>query len=229
VTVPLACNGLVMPADFPVAPFEKAYGRALTRKSSAAALFEQFNAAWNAISIRFLTLASAGDNYGIAMARTYPGTDPERRYAQERALFEFFVNALAAIESYFFGLFAIGAILKPAEFPMATDREQQGITPSNAQKKFTIHFNGDAINAVLAAILGDSDYTEFKIVRNVLAHRTAPGRIVYASTGTAPPPEWKLGGILIDEHTLVKRRANASRMLIALLESAARFTEDHIV
>jgi hypothetical protein len=214
-----------MPPDFPTAAFERTYVAIGRHRWSQPQPYEQFNAAWNAISIRFLTLTAAADSYALAIKQQSSGNAFEARYQQERYLFEFFVNALAAIESHFYGLFAIGAILKATAFPFTTDKQQQAVSPSSTQRMYAAHFIGDAINGVIGFILGDTDYSELKVVRNVLAHRTAPGRTVYASAATPPPPKWKLVGMVIDDTTLVGRRANVARVLTTLITASATFVE----
>jgi hypothetical protein len=67
-------------------------------------------------------------------------------------------------------------------------------------------------------------------VRNVLTHRTAPGRTIFVSIGsdTDLPPRWKIDNISLDENTAASRRTHASRMLGALLSAGADFVASHI-
>jgi hypothetical protein len=227
---PLAANNLFMPLDFPTAAFERAYSRARLRAASQAPTFDHFNAAWNAISLRFLTLCAEGESFAAAISNVDSGEAFEQRYRQERHLFGFFCNGFSAFEAFFYGMFAVGSLLKPPLFRMTTPYEQQVVSPNGTERAYRSHFTGDPMLAAMQSVLSDAAYIEWKMVRNILTHRTAPGRTMYASAGgdAAPAPRWKIGGITLDGSTLVTRRAHAARMLGVLLDAAALFVENRI-
>jgi hypothetical protein len=227
---PLAANKLLMPSDFPTASFERAYLRAKLRASSQTTTYDHFNAAWNAISIRFLTLCSESELFAAAMTAVDAGESFERRYEQERHLFGFFGNGFAAFEAFFYGMFAIGALLKPSDFRMATSRDQQAISPNSTEREYRAHFAAASMPMAMQSVLSDPAYVEWKLIRNILTHRTAPGRTIYVSIGSdaAPAPRWKIGNITLDGATLITRRTHAARLLGVLLDNAASFIEDQI-
>ena len=87
--------------------------------------------------------------------------EPEIGYEQEGALFGFFNNGFRFSESPFYGMFALGAMLSPAHFPIACPREQQRISPPQARMgSFKAAFAGDAINPI-SALIASSDYIEW--------------------------------------------------------------------
>jgi hypothetical protein len=219
----LATNNLLMPSDFPTESFERAYSRA---KPAAT---DHFNAAWNAISLRFLTMCAEGEAFRTAITAADAGTSFEQRYNQERHLFGFFSNGLSAFESFFYGMFSVGAVLFPTQFPMATPRDQQAISPTLTVTKYRAQFARDPIVAAMQSVSSDNAYLEWKMIRNILSHRTAPGRTVFASTGDdAPAPRWKIADITLDGTTLVSRREHAARLLTILLDGAAIFVETRL-
>jgi hypothetical protein len=226
-TLPLAANNLFMPPDFPTAAFERTYLRAKLRSASQAPTYDHFNAAWNAIALRFLTLSAEDELFANAISAADSGASFEKRYLQERHLFGFFSNGFATFEAFFYGMFAVGGFLKPAEFPMTTPSEQQRISPNSTESAYRRHFSGVPMLAAMQSVLVDPAYAEWKFVRNVLTHRTAPGRTLYVATSSdlAPAPRWKIGDITLDGTTLVTRRAHAARMLGVLLDAAALFME----
>jgi hypothetical protein len=126
---PLAINGLPMPPDFPTAAFERTYARARRKASSNVTLYEHFGAAWNAISFRYLDLCSEGDDFTASITAPDSAASLEQRYRQERHLFGFFSAGFSAFEAYFYGMFAIGGMLKPSDFPMSSPKEQQAVSP----------------------------------------------------------------------------------------------------
>jgi hypothetical protein len=80
------------------------------------------------------------------------------------------------------------------------------------------------------SVFADPAYREWKEVRNVLTHRTAPGRTIFVSIDSDEdlPPRWKINDIALDQQTATTRRAHAARMLTGLLEAATVFAETHI-
>lgn len=227
---PLVLNGLLMPPDFPTAAFERAYARAGRKARSSAALYEHFSAAWNAISFRYLALCSEGDDFTASITAPDSVASLEQRYRQERYLFGFFSAGFSAFEAYFYGMFAIGGMLKTSDFPMSTSKEQQAVSPTSTSRTYERAFPGDAILTGFQSMFTDAAYREWKEVRNVLTHRTAPGRTIFVSIGSDEdlPPRWKINNIVLDENTAASRRTHASRMLGALLSAGADFVERHI-
>lgn len=191
--------------------------------------YEQFVGAWNAISFRYLTLCDEGDAYTAAIQAPNAAAGLEERYRQERHLFGFFSAGFSAFEAYFYGLFAIGAILVPAAFPLASPKEQQSVSPNSTNRTYLTAFAGDQVIAAFHAAFQDAAYVELKEVRNILTHRAAPGRTIFISVGRDnPPTRWKINDIALDQNTAASRRADVARLLGALLNAAATFVEARI-
>lgn len=228
---PLAINGLLMPPDFPTAAFERAYARARRKASASTVLYDHFSAAWNAISFRYLDLCAEGDGFTASITAPPGVASFEQRYRQERHLFGFFSTGFSAFEAYFYGMFAIGGMLQPSDFPLSSPKEQQAVSPASANRTYERAFPGDPILNTFQSIFADVAYREWKEVRNVLTHRTAPGRTIFVSIGSDEdlPPRWKINNIVLDESTAASRRTHASRMLGTLLNAAADFIESHVV
>jgi hypothetical protein len=76
---------------------------------------------WNGLAVRF----RAADEYAasaIHLLTTLPGSPPnEDRYAEERELFGFFANAVAAIESCCFAIYHVGLMAQPPFFAKPPD------------------------------------------------------------------------------------------------------------
>lgn len=218
-----------MPADFPDAALERTATRVKRLQSSHSALHEQFISAWNAVSFRYLTLVDEGDAFTISI-KDLANLDSRKRYQQERHLFGFFSNGFSAFEACLYGLFAIGAVVLPAAFPMANAKDLQKVSPSSTLRAYQQAFAADPMTAAMGAVLNDPAYLEWKDVRNILTHRTAPGRIIYAALDSDVdlPPLWKINSIPLDENTVPKRRAHAARMLATVLTAAADFVEARI-
>ncbi len=222
----LSTNGLVMPSDFPVSPYEAVHAR-LPKDHPENTYYREHAGAWNAVAHRFLAAAQYSDDFTASIRQTAGSASVEARHYQEKSLFGFFTNGLSAIEATFYGLFAMGGLLNSAFFPMTTPEDQQNVTPRNTFTTYGKAFPGDPILIILGAVLKDSAYQELKQIRNVLAHRTAPGRQIYLTVGDSEPmaEEWKLFNIPLDVNLTVRRRAQLARLLMNLLEGAEIFAE----
>src|SRR6476661_8824523 len=104
---PLSTVGLAMPDDFPFGPYEAVNARVSSHQVVQAAAYTEFAGAWRAIPYRFYAVADHGDAFTQSIAHHGATVPAPQRYLQERELFNFFVNGLAAIESFCYGLFAI--------------------------------------------------------------------------------------------------------------------------
>jgi hypothetical protein len=227
---PLAVNGLVMPLDFPTVDFEFVYERVSRRASARPQPYEHFNSAWNAVSLRFTSMCDDGDAFTASITAADAGSSHQRRYLQERYLFGLFCNGFSAFEAFFYGLFAIGALLQTANFAIARPEDQRKVSVPTAIEAYSRAFPGDPILAALKAFQGDIAYTNGKEIRNVLAHRTAPGRVIFASVSSdiPLPPTWKLKDIPLDAKTTAKVRGDTARMLATLMRAAAAFIEARV-
>jgi hypothetical protein len=227
---PLTVNGLLMPSEFPAAPFERSYVRVRQRAATHRELFEHFAGAWNALSIRYVALTANGDDFTRLITQPPAGADPRHRYQQESHLFGLFSNGFSAFEAYFYGMFAVGALLRPGDFPMGTPKEQQAVSPTSAGAAYNRHFAGDPVLMAFDGVFQDTAYREFREVRNILTHRTAPGRRLFVGIGSDDelPARWKINNIQLDGQTAGDRRAEVARILATLLEATTVFVEARI-
>jgi len=116
-----------MPDDFPVSHFEAVYEVVSRRAKTHAALFEHFAGAWSAVSYRYVAMTEHGESFTKSIAPQRSDLSPRDRYEQGRELFDFFSNGFSIFEATFYGLFAVGAILVPAQFPLSTPKERLAI------------------------------------------------------------------------------------------------------
>lgn len=221
----LSLNGLVMPSDFPAAPFENIHERVVSSVDAQGDLYREYAAAWNAVSYRFLAATHYSDDFVESITQSGGSANIGERFRQERDLFGFFTNGLSTLEAAFYGLFAIGALLSPALFAMTTAKEQQAVTPGSTRAAYEKAFPGDPILNVFNTLLIDASYLELRHIRNVLAHRAAPGRQIYVAVGASEPlpEEWKLLNIPLDSKMTNKRRMELTRLLNLLMQGTQAF------
>jgi hypothetical protein len=224
---PLSINGLVMPPDFPVVEHEAIHQKVAARAGASKEACEQFVGAWKAQANRFLALTEYEAAFCASLANF--GTSPgySERYRQERDLFGYFCNGVSVFEATFYGLFSVGALLSPMNFPIATAKDLKKISPRSTADAFNSAFPSDPIIGSIHAVLGDPAYLELHRVRNILTHRVVPARTFRVSVGVRNtlPDQWNIEGIPLDANMLPSRRADLSRLLNTLLSGIDRFAK----
>ena len=83
---------------------------------------------------------------------------------------------------------------------------------------------------MFSTLFSDSAYQQWREVRNVLTHRTAPGRRIYVSIGDdeTPSVEWKLNNILLDENLVPSRQYELGRLVGDLVSGLNTFLSGRI-
>lgn len=222
-TAPLSTNGLIPAADFPTGSYEAIHG--IVGKMVQHALYEDYAAAWNAVAYRFHAAVEAGEAFEQSLKADGATPLPAQRYKQDKALAHFFADGHSTFESVFYALYAIAAFIEPTSFSLATLADRRRVSPTRTETAFAAAFPGDPILLAISALFADPSYQEWQRIRNVLTHRTAPGRMMYVGIGNddAPATEWKLDNIPLDSALVPTRRAALARALTALLESIETF------
>jgi hypothetical protein len=176
--------GVPVPQDFPKDPYESVIDQLQPHKGKNERAFEEFIAGWAAIAHRFLDCASHDEAFTYSVKHHGSTPEPPERHLQERALFGFFVTGLSALESASYALWMAGAMDKPAEFPIGTSAALQGITPGSTRDKYKSAYPGTSVTAKLEDLMASSQWQEWKELRNILTHRSAPGRHISLIVGT---------------------------------------------
>jgi hypothetical protein len=225
--------GVEMPADFPVAAYESAYWLVdKKRQISPPETWGQYRDAWKALSYHFLSCASHDEAYTASVNQHGDGPPHPERYKQEHHLFGFFYTGLAALEALHYGMFAMGALVKPEEFLMVTPGNRRAVIPVKTFETFSTVFPAELLTLKLRALKDDPQWTTWNDTRNVLSHRMIPGRqFLLSNTESVPGGAlWQIEngiGIAIDGRTTASRREWLVQHLSQILESAHTFAKDH--
>jgi hypothetical protein len=218
--------GLAMPSDFPVTEYLSISNKAGTRAGSAADVLQHFSGAWNAVVYRFHAVNAYQEALGPALEGARHGVVGPERALQERDLFGFFSNGFSVFEATFYGLYSLGALASPAMFPM-TEADQRKINLSFTIDCIACAFPNDPIIQVLNCIKGDTDYASWSRIRNVLAHRVAPGRTFFVG-GHHETPTWKTDDLPLTAAMLLKKRSELSSLLACLLQGVDAFAASRL-
>jgi hypothetical protein len=227
--------GIDMPDDFPTTAYDVVNAKLGSYQQRNPNVWTQYAGGWNAIAFRFKTATVADDRFTESI-KHFPQPPLEEYQAQEEA-FMFFLAGFAVIESLAYALFALGAMLQPANFPMSTDDARQAIKPTLTKKKFAIHFASTpveaALSAFLADLLADPTYKKWRLIRNALAHRTAPPRQHVTELGTGGggggtsqlgSTTWQvIGGLVLNDRTTSDKRKWLTEQLARSIQATESF------
>ena len=221
---PLTTNGLVPALAFPIAPYEAVQAK-VSKKWSTHPLYDHYVGSWNALAYRFQGAIDAGSAFSKSISEFGASPSPIERYKQEQELFNFFSCGFSAFEATFNAAFTFGAFILPASFSLSTPKDQQRVSPTLTMHTYNRAFVNDPILNVFSKLVADSAYQQWREVRNVLIHRTAPGRRIYVSIGddAAPGVEWKLNNIKLDKELVPDRQHELGRLVGDLVSGLDTF------
>ena len=209
--------------------------------------YEHFYNAWAGIAYRLRACALHNENFTRTFQSTQGVMQGEETYQEDDALFSFFVKGLSALESFYYGLYALGAlIVTSAEepsippsplFPLLThlanrQTSPKFITPRKIFEAYTRAFSGLPITNLLGCLLKDKRYKEWSEIRNVSTHRVAfAGRttehtfVPFAMPFSEPPLNVKPWGmdLTLDVETTASRYPWLRETINASLKETASF------
>lgn len=150
---------------------------------------------WNGFVFRLLGIH--GDAERLRQLLSERGGDapaPVVRSQQEHLLFGFYATGLSALENFAFATNAFGAFLKPEAFPLGNEQELKTINPKAVGQRFLDVYPNERLSSELERVSVSSDFERWSLIRNVLSHRAAPGRLIHAQAGNddrgSRPAEW---------------------------------------
>lgn len=221
-TPALTTNGLQVPTGFPAVSYEAVH-RTIVATNANHPLYQHYAGAWNALAYRFRASLDHGEGFILSLEKHGSSPMPEARYAQEKLLFDFFSACFSCFESTFYALYTIGAFISPSEFNLATPRDQQQVSPNRTRDAFVRAFPSDPILVAIQRLFDNPEYQKLRETRNVLTHRTAPGRTMYVSIGSEDLPltEWKLNNSPLDSSIIT----SSTHALAELLDEFIRAVE----
>jgi hypothetical protein len=188
---------------------------------------DEFAGAWDAVAFRFVAAAESADAL-VGYLSDQPATPlPERSYLEDRALFALLANGVAALEALCYGLFAIGGLIDPAQFPLASPADRRNATMGATLRVFDQVFHDEPITRSLFWWLNSQEFGWWREVRNILSRRTLPPRPVEAAALT-PEAEWRIRGELIDAGMPKRKRAWLVEVVTSLLADTDSFTARHL-
>ena len=225
----VSTTGLLMPTEFPVAAYERIHAKVQPLRDASPAAMNEFAGAWNAISYRYVAFVECDEAFRNSLAAHGTAPPALERYNQERDLFGFFSNGFSTFESFFYAAFAMLCLLKPNDFQIGTPQQQRNVTGTNTVSAYRRAFTPNSIIEALETLLKDPTYVELREIRNILSHRSAPGRTIHVAFGDEPAPDqWKIANIVLNERTTFTRRQGVAVTLTKAITALLQFAEQQL-
>jgi hypothetical protein len=219
----LSLNQIAVPDDFPSDEFDAVSGKLGSTYGERYEYHAYIRDALNAIAYRFTALAEYDES--LRSLINAPDGQPFR-YMQERDLFGFYSNAHSVFDAFCFALFAVGALIDPGNFPLATEADERNVTWSTMLRAYVKSFPTDPILSELEKIWNDTE--ELRGIRNILTHRAVGARDLMATTDpSAPSDRIPRLNISLDAGTTRTHRSQVAGLLLLGLEAADKFVKAH--
>jgi hypothetical protein len=227
-----------VPAALPVLEFDSVNERVSQRCSANKDAGRGFASAWNGVAYRLRAALDHAQAFSVSVAKS-TGPPPEERYRQDHDLFGFAVCGVSAIECCHFAAYCIGALLKPAVFPMSKPSDLI-VYPQNVLKKFESAFPDEEISKAMRATVDNDRFRLLWDVRRVLLHRAgAPPRAHFLNISGPDAPSTIPGNLAdlasawrydfeLSPHCLDPYKVWLEESLGHLIKTAAAFTSTHL-
>jgi hypothetical protein len=223
-----------MPSEFPLTEYDAVSVLVSMRLPTSHPALPGFVAAWNGLAYRFKAAAEANARFTSSIA-AFPHPQPEDRYEQEHAFFDFLSSGLSCLECCDFGLYHVAAAVDPVSFPLSPT-DVRRVSPSSFQQKLSQVFGGEPLGQEIASLLADPTFDELSQFRNVNSHRGALPRQVTvglpessvqsAAVSASPATNWTAtpgNALRLDPSTTASRLDWLARRLTSLLDAGAQF------
>jgi hypothetical protein len=214
----------VYSTPFPHVEYDRTYKRIQSLRETAPDAHKESIRAFHAVLFRFIAANEYREEFGTAPEAPHNFLQFVR---QEKLLYGFFNNGYSVIDSYLYGMYALGSALDPTSFPFSTDKYRREVGARTTSKKFTTAFPDDPFATILCDSLNDKTYTEWVDIRRMLTHRAVPSRNHFLAGDR--PSEWQLmDGIPINEQMIEERWSGFTRLVRILLTASAAFLESQL-
>ena len=219
---------LALPDDFDYVSYEAVQSRISPLLESHKPQWTEYAIAWEAVANRFRTCAEHDEAFTQSIRTNTDAPQQPERYYQGRDLFGFFITGLSAIESACYALYAIASMLDDVYFPIKKAGNKRNINPESTANRFRTTFPNEEISRALNRMVNGQEYEDWKELRNILAHRGAPGRHIHRTIGSSYDNAhgdalWEFG-IPLNASTTPQLREWLAETLGNLLREADVFT-----
>jgi hypothetical protein len=219
---------LDLPDDFPVPAADALHAHLSDNRPGRTEMIEwkEWATALNGCVYRYVGCDEALEQAVASLEESDSPPQPERT-RQENVLFSFYTLGFSSIECLYYGLYFVGSLADGQKF--SSNHNRLGLNPGWVARRFRQEFGGEPLAAALDRVVTMRELDEFRLIRNALSHRGAPGRTFYEGGGPPSGVAWNLPitklnvAAELTPLTLRQRRAWLGDSVSDIFESASQF------
>jgi hypothetical protein len=163
--------GYYAPTDFNEDAFKLLSQRVISLRHLGA--WTSFHVGLNGTVFRFAAADEARDRWFGSLEAPDAFGNSRARHAQEASFYAFFSCARASIECFFFSMYALGACLKPNEYPLESRDDFRGVSLTSTLRLFETHYPNDSLTKTMGDVCRSTEMQLLGEYRDTLTHRGA--------------------------------------------------------
>jgi hypothetical protein len=192
--------------------------------------YDDFSYSWNALGHRFHGAILLSQSLIESLGPPPKAGSMEARHKEDQELFYFFSSSFSSIECLYYSAFAVGE-MTTGKFDFNNPKTQRKIKPDFVIQKFKESLPSTTLASQLeACILPDSGttgtYSELVQIRNVLSHRSQPGRTFGWSGPSDPTTMWHKFELTLSDKLIAKHRDFLGKVTTAIISDLYVYLQD---
>ena len=181
-----------LPPGFPTDQAERTYRYLLEQMPTVSLTRILMGEGFKGVAYRFRAALEYEAEFRLSFQAPGGVAPPvDEHYAQEKALFGFFVSGLACIECFSFAVHAIGAFYQSKTFRL-DPKSLKNITPERVADALTGAWPSSQVATTVQSLISDDEFRTWKDIRNILSHRAVPARSITVAAGEEIQSTWQL-------------------------------------
>lgn len=221
----LTTTGNEVPDDFPSQHYENIHLNMVPQKDVHYELWREFAGAWNSIGYKFIICSEQDQIFTDSINRFGCSPFPKERIIQEKSLFFFFISAQSIFESLSYAIYLTASMKNSNDFPFRREIITR-LSPEITRDKLNKFYPLESLSSDFTKILASTEYSRINEIRNVLIHRTMPGRNHFrGSEDDRTRVIWLDTEMIIDNQVTASSRLWLSNSCDQILKSMDQFVE----
>lgn len=223
--VKLDTTGVDVPVGFPSEIYDRVH-HIMNVKASGHLNSIKFSGAWNALSYRYVEADECATQFARHFAKYGSSPPGQERYRQERSIFDFYSAAVSCLDTVAFAIFAIASLKHGTTFLLSKNEDEKNATPHKLLLKLKATFPDDLITGAWSRLSSDQRTKEIRDIRNVLTHRTNPGRTYNVGGALDGQTQSNLRDRAMTKDFLVSHRDDLTDILCEVLPAIETFANE---
>jgi hypothetical protein len=209
--------------DFPFQQYENIHVNMVPQKELHYDLWREFAGAWNSIGYKFIICSEQDQIFTESINRFGSSPVHKERIIQEKSLFFFFISTQSIFESLGYAIYLTASMKNSNDFPFKREIITR-LSPEITRDKLNKFYPSESLSSDFTKILASTEYLKINEIRNVLIHRTIPGRNHFmGSEDDHTRVIWLDTEMIIDNQVTASSRLWLSNSCNQILKSMEQF------